>query len=51
LDLHHLLLAALSNSYVLFRPSDAPSFADIIKSGINMVARSFALGVKSHFPL
>ncbi len=50
LDLHHMLLAAMRDSYFLFPPGKALPFTDILELGVNTVAQSFALGVKLALP-
>ncbi len=50
MDLHHLLLAAIRDSYGLF-PPDAPlMFDDAAKLALGVVSRAFALGMQISAP-
>lgn len=46
LNIHHLFLASLFKSYTLFPPGDLPEMRDVAESGVDVVAKSFALGVQ-----
>ena len=49
-DLHHLMLGAVRESYILFRPGDVLPIGDFSETAVNTVARSFAVGVKIAAP-
>ena len=45
-DLHHLLIAALNDSYSLFRPGEIPIFGDVASHFSKTVAAAFRVGVQ-----
>jgi flagellar biosynthetic protein FliR len=49
-DLHHLVIAALNDSYRLFRPGEVPLFGDIAAHFTNTVAGAFRVGVQLSAP-
>lgn len=49
-DLHLLALQAAYDSYTLFPPMRAPSFGDFANAATDMVASSFAVGLKMAAP-
>lgn len=49
-DLHHLVIAALNDSYALFRPGDLPSLGDVAAHTTRMVASAFRIGVQLAAP-
>ncbi len=49
-DLHHLLIAALNDSYVLFRPGEVPLVGDIAGVVTGTVASAFRIGVQLAAP-
>jgi flagellar biosynthetic protein FliR len=49
-DLHHLIIAALDDSYNLFRPGDIPLFGDVAKLFTQTVAGAFRVGVQLAAP-
>jgi flagellar biosynthetic protein FliR len=49
-DLHHLLLAALAESYVVFGPGGAPNFGDMSNLVVDAVSRAFSLGFRLAAP-
>lgn len=49
-DLHHLMLGAVRESYILFRPGDVLPIGDFSETAVNTIARSFAVGVKIAAP-
>ena len=49
-DLHHLVIAALNDSYTLFRPGEMPAAGDVASLTINTVAAAFRIGVQISAP-
>jgi flagellar biosynthetic protein FliR len=49
-DLHHLVIAALNDSYVLFRPGEVPIVADVANLLTGTVASAFRIGVQLAAP-
>lgn len=49
-DLHHMLLAAIYDSYVIFSPDAPLMFNDAAMMAIDVVARAFAIGVQMAAP-
>src|SRR3954452_10003188 len=49
-DLHHLIIAALDDSYSLFRPGDIPLFGDVAKLFTETIAGAFRVGVQLSAP-
>jgi flagellar biosynthetic protein FliR len=49
-DLHHLLIAALHDSYRLFRPGEVPFSGDIASLTVQTIASAFRLGVQLSAP-
>lgn len=49
-DLHHLVIAALNDSYTLFRPGELPLTGDAAAMGLNTVAAAFRIGVQLSAP-
>ena len=49
-DLHHLLIAALNDSYALFRPGEVPLVGDIAGVVTGTVASAFRIGVQLAAP-
>lgn len=49
-DLHHLMLRALVDSYVLFPPGVAPPMGDFADTAARLVAESFRIGVQFAAP-
>jgi flagellar biosynthetic protein FliR len=50
MDLHHLVIAALNDSYSLFKPGEAPVFGDIAALFTTTVASAFRVGVQLSAP-
>ena len=50
-DTHHLMLAAMADSYTLFSPTGGPMIGDMSDFLAHKVAESFALGVQIASPL
>ena len=50
-DMHHLVLAALSDSYSLFRPGEIPVAGDIAALMTRTIAAAFRIGVQLAAPL
>lgn len=49
-DLHHLVIAALNDSYALFKPGEVPLFGDIAAQLTRTVAAAFRIGVQLAAP-
>jgi flagellar biosynthetic protein FliR len=49
-DLHHLVIAALNDSYVLFHPGEVPILGDIANVMSNTVTSAFRIGVQLAAP-
>jgi flagellar biosynthetic protein FliR len=49
-DLHHLVIAALNDSYTLFKPGDIPLFGDVAALLTQTVAAAFRVGVQLSAP-
>lgn len=49
-DLHHLALAAVYDSYMVFSPTDPLMFEDAMQMAIRTVAGAFAVGVQMSAP-
>lgn len=49
-DLHHLLIAALHDSYALFRPGEIPLTGDVAALTTRTVAAAFRIGVQLSAP-
>ncbi len=49
-DLHHLLLAALADSYALMAPGAAPNFGDMAETMIATLSAAFSLGLRLAAP-
>lgn len=49
-DLHHLVIAALNDSYNLFRPGEIPLFGDVAAHFTQTVAAAFRVGVQLSAP-
>jgi flagellar biosynthetic protein FliR len=49
-DLHHLIIAALNDSYALFRPGEVPLIGDIAGVVTGTVASAFRIGVQLAAP-
>jgi flagellar biosynthetic protein FliR len=49
-DLHHLVIAALNDSYTLFHPGEVPLFGDIAALLTRTVAAAFRIGVQLSAP-
>lgn len=49
-DLHHMVLAGVFDSYAIFAPSAPLMFNDAAYSAIDIVARSFSVGVQMSAP-
>jgi flagellar biosynthetic protein FliR len=50
LDLHHLVIAALNDSYVLFRPGEVPMIGDVAALVARTVTAAFRIGVQLAAP-
>ena len=49
-DLHHLVIAALNDSYVIFRPGEIPLLGDVANALTTTVAGAFRIGVQIAAP-
>jgi flagellar biosynthetic protein FliR len=49
-DLHHLVIAALNDSYVIFRPGEMPVLGDVANALSTTVAGAFRIGVQIAAP-
>src|SRR6185503_533527 len=49
-DLHHLLIAALNDSYILFKPGDVPIIGDVASLLAQTVTSAFRVGVQLAAP-
>jgi flagellar biosynthesis protein FliR len=50
-DLHHLMLRAVVDSYVLFKPGQVPPFGDFAETMGHMLSESFRMGMQLAAPL
>lgn len=50
-DMHHLVLAALNDSYTLFRPGEVPLSGDIAALVTRTIAAAFRVGIQLAAPL
>jgi flagellar biosynthetic protein FliR len=49
-DLHHLVIAALNDSYTLFQPGDIPLIGDVAALTTRTVAAAFRIGIQLSAP-
>jgi flagellar biosynthesis protein FliR len=49
-DLHHLLIAALHDSYALFRPGELPMIGDVAAITVRTIGAAFRIGVQLSAP-
>ncbi len=49
-DLHHLVIAALNDSYALFKPGDVPAFGDVAALFTRTIASAFRVGIQLSAP-
>lgn len=49
-DLHHLIIAALHDSYVIFRPGEVPLFGDVAQLATSVFAKAFMIGIQISAP-
>jgi flagellar biosynthetic protein FliR len=49
-DLHHLVIAALNDSYTLFRPGEMPLSGDVAKHVTQIIATAFRIGIQLSAP-
>src|SRR6059058_5554582 len=49
-DLHHLVIAALDDSYLLFRPGEIPLLGDVAELTTRTVAAAFRIGIQLSAP-
>jgi len=49
-DLHHVMLAGLKDSYVLFSPGALPRFGDMSELMVGTLSQSFAIGLQLSAP-
>jgi flagellar biosynthetic protein FliR len=49
-DLHHLVIAALNDSYTLFRPGEVPLLGDVAALTTRTIAAAFRVGIQLSAP-
>jgi flagellar biosynthetic protein FliR len=49
-DLHHMVIAALNDSYTLFRPGDVPILGDVAALITRTIANAFRVGIQLSAP-
>jgi flagellar biosynthetic protein FliR len=49
-DLHHLVIAALNDSYALFRPGELPTTGDVAAITVRTIGAAFRIGVQLSAP-
>jgi len=49
-DLHHLVIAALNDSYVLFRPGEVPLIGDAAALTVSTIGSAFKVGIQLSAP-
>jgi flagellar biosynthetic protein FliR len=49
-DLHHMVIAALNDSYALFRPGEVPPFGDVAALFTRTIGAAFKIGVQLSAP-
>jgi flagellar biosynthetic protein FliR len=49
-DMHHLVIAAMNDSYAVFRPGDLPLSGDVARHVTEIVAAAFRIGVQLAAP-
>src|SRR5882672_8936540 len=49
-DLHHLVIAALNDSYVLFRPGEVPLIGDAAALSVSSIGSAFKVGIQLSAP-
>ncbi len=49
-NLHHVFLAAISDSFILFKPGAIPSVASFTEMAVNVVAGAFKVGIQLSAP-
>ncbi len=49
-DLHHLVIAAMNDSYILFKPGEMPLVGDAAQHIIKVIATSFRIGIQLSAP-
>jgi flagellar biosynthetic protein FliR len=49
-DLHHLVIAALNDSYSIFRPGEMPLLGDMAQHVTKVVAAAFRIGIQLSAP-
>lgn len=50
LDLHHVAIAAIADSYVMFPPGDPPMLADLKDAAVQTTAEAFKVGIEISAP-
>ncbi|WP_417309553.1 flagellar biosynthetic protein FliR [Devosia sp.] len=50
LDLHHVAISAIHDSYMMLRPGEAPMFGDLAELVLNTIAGAFVVGVQMSAP-
>jgi flagellar biosynthetic protein FliR len=49
-DMHHMVIAALNDSYTIFKPGEIPLTGDMAKHITNVVATAFRIGIQLSAP-
>ena len=49
-DLHHLVIAALNDSYTMFQPGEMPLVGDVAKHVTQIIATAFRIGIQLSAP-
>jgi len=50
MNVHHLVIAAVHDSYELFKPGDLMPVGDVVAAGVRVFAKSFLIGVQLSAP-
>lgn len=50
MDVHHLVIAAIHDSYQLFKPGELMPIGDVVEAGVGVFAKSFLIGVQLSAP-
>ncbi len=50
MDVHHIIIAAMHDSYQLFKPGELMPVGDVVEAGVMLFARSFLIGVQLSAP-
>lgn len=50
MDVHHMVIAAMHDSYVLFKPGELMPLGDVVSAGVSAFADAFRIGVQLSSP-